>query len=126
MDRTELQQFHDLLAAMQRRLLDEIELVNDERVDQIRPSAELSDLPTHNADRDAEDLDSQLAVEQTLRDELEAVDGALDRIQAGTYGKCARCGHGIKLERLEAIPFAALCVRCQKVEERERATNGPS
>jgi len=126
MDTLELQQFHDRLAAMQRRLLDELALVDDERADQIRPPAELSDVPTHNADRDAEDLDSQLAVTTTLRDELEAVDDALDRIRAGTYGKCSRCGKAIKTERLEAIPFATLCVGCQRTEELEQGEAGPT
>lgn len=105
---------------MQRRLLHELSLVDEERAVQIRPPAELSNVPTHNADRDAEDLDSQLAVTITLRDELEAVDGALDRIHAGTYGQCSHCGHQINVERLQAVPFASLCVRCQRLVEEEQ------
>jgi DnaK suppressor protein len=125
MNSLKFQQLHERLSAMQRRLLDELALVDEERADQIRPPAELSDVPTHNADRDAEDLDSQLAVTTSLRDELEAVDQALDRIHAGTYGKCSRCGHQISVERLEALPFATLCVRCQQAAEEEAPSGAP-
>ena len=40
------------------------------------------------------------------------IETALDRIDAGTYGACDRCGGLIAIERLEAIPFARLCVTC--------------
>jgi RNA polymerase-binding transcription factor DksA len=40
------------------------------------------------------------------------IETALERIEAGTYGVCERCGGLIAIERLEAIPFARLCVIC--------------
>jgi RNA polymerase-binding transcription factor DksA len=40
------------------------------------------------------------------------IDEALDRIEAGTYGRCISCGDPIPGERLEAVPWAALCVPC--------------
>lgn len=39
---------------------------------------------------------------------------ALARIEAGTYGRCERCGQDIDLERLEALPSTALCVSCKQ------------
>lgn len=44
--------------------------------------------------------------------ELIAVDAALGRISAGTYGVCARCGEPISEKRLDAVPHAALCADC--------------
>ena len=44
--------------------------------------------------------------------ELEAIDAALDRIAAGTFGICAKCGEPISPARLEAVPHAALCEEC--------------
>ncbi len=44
--------------------------------------------------------------------ELEAIDAALDRIDAGTFGICARCGKPISAARLNAVPHAALCEEC--------------
>lgn len=45
----------------------------------------------------------------TERGELER---ALSRVDAGTYGVCARCGRSIPVERLRARPMAELCVSC--------------
>jgi DnaK suppressor protein len=55
----------------------------------------------------------------SMIDELESarsnIDAALARIEAGTYGKCERCGQEIPFERLEAIPTASLCVNCKQL-----------
>lgn len=44
--------------------------------------------------------------------ELARVDGALARIEAGTYGKCASCGERIEPRRLDANPYAVQCADC--------------
>ena len=44
--------------------------------------------------------------------ELQQVDDALDRVDAGTYGICANCGRPIPAGRLEVRPFAVHCVAC--------------
>jgi len=46
---------------------------------------------------------------------LEAVEAALARIDAGTFGTCVRCGRPIAPERLEALPWAAHCIDCQRI-----------
>lgn len=40
------------------------------------------------------------------------INEALERIEAGTYGRCVSCDYPIPDERLEAVPWAALCVPC--------------
>jgi len=57
----------------------------------------------------AEVLDS-LANEATS--ELAQVNGALQRMDEGTYGKCTECGAEINTRRLEARPYAARCIDC--------------
>lgn len=59
-----------------------------------------------------------LVVEEERR-ELEQIDEALARIKAGTYGSCKNCGQPIKKARLDALPFATLCIKCKEVEEKE-------
>ncbi len=44
--------------------------------------------------------------------ELGAIDAALDRVAAGTFGICAKCGNPISSARLAAVPHAALCEEC--------------
>lgn len=46
--------------------------------------------------------------------EIKAIDAALDRISAGTFGKCVRCGGDISEERLKLVPHAALCQNCMR------------
>ncbi len=48
------------------------------------------------------------------RSRLAAVDLALDRMTAGTYGRCLRCGRPIAAERLEARPEAEHCIDCAR------------
>jgi DnaK suppressor protein len=49
---------------------------------------------------------------------LAAIDAALARIEVGTYGICVNCGARIPPERLEAMPWATLCIDCKRKEER--------
>ncbi len=49
---------------------------------------------------------------------LNLIDHALSRIQSGHYGTCVSCGAKIPRERLEAIPYAVLCIGCKSSEER--------
>ena len=49
---------------------------------------------------------------------LAQIDEALTRIESGTFGTCARCGSEIPEERLEARPWASLCIGCQREVER--------
>ncbi len=60
-----------------------------------------------------------LAVSGDLRQELDDVEHALERIADGRYGLCEVCGEPINLERLEARPAATLCIRHQRERERE-------
>jgi DnaK suppressor protein len=56
---------------------------------------------------------------------IRKIEEALQRIREGTYGCCADCGEEISVERLEALPFASLCVKCQEQEERHAHRGGP-
>ena len=55
-----------------------------------------------------------ISVVRALRSNLLDVDLALGKISAGTYGTCERCGGPIGSERLEAIPWALLCIDCKR------------
>lgn len=48
---------------------------------------------------------------------LAAIDSALKRIDEGTYGTCVSCGEEIRYERLEATPWASLCIDCKRKAE---------
>lgn len=63
---------------------------------------------------DTEERSQLISLVETLRSNLLEVDRALVEITAGTYGVCERCGIAIPTERLEAIPWASLCIDCKR------------
>ena len=52
------------------------------------------------------------ALLEQAREQLAAIDAALDAVQAGRYGTCARCGQPIGDDRLAARPAALTCIQC--------------
>ena len=57
-------------------------------------------------------------LEENSEHVLTDIDAALKRIEDGTYGVCSNCGTEIPEERLEARPWATLCIDCQRGQER--------
>jgi DnaK suppressor protein len=91
-----------------------------------------SEIETQGADPDSDDVEfvadagfadrghssgerSQvIAVLRALRSNLLDVERAVAKMDAGTYGICERCGQRISYERLEALPWAVLCIDCKQ------------
>ncbi|MHB8468546.1 MAG: TraR/DksA family transcriptional regulator [Gaiellaceae bacterium] len=73
----------------------------------------LGDTASATLDRE---IDSTL--EENSQRFLAQIDAALERIAAGTYGTCTKCGRPIAEPRLEATPWAPLCIDCQREAER--------
>ncbi|QDV61310.1 TraR/DksA family transcriptional regulator [Crateriforma conspicua] len=67
------------------------------------------------ADTIQDELNSQL-VENESR-ELGAMEDAIARFEAGTYGNCESCGKPIPITRLRAVPYATDCIDCRRREE---------
>ena len=61
-----------------------------------------------------------LALRDRSDQQLVLVDEALARLDDGTFGTCVRCGQPIAAERLEALPWAARCIDCQRLAARDR------
>lgn len=78
-------------------------------------------ISNHAADEATEVFtrERDLTLRENSNDMLEQVEAALQRLDDGTYGTCARCGKQINPERLEALPSAAYCITCQAEIERE-------
>ena len=55
-----------------------------------------------------------LSVMKALRANLRWVDRALKKMDLGTYGTCERCGNPVGMDRLEALPWAILCIDCAR------------
>ncbi|MCA9155226.1 MAG: TraR/DksA C4-type zinc finger protein [Planctomycetales bacterium] len=119
MDSQATEQARAQLEAMRDRLTNSIRVIDRDLAESIRSRGELSHLPTHNADHDAEGVDAEIALEQNEETLLEAVTAALARIREGSYGECENCHQPIAEERLEVIPYAAFCVECERKHEQQ-------
>jgi RNA polymerase-binding transcription factor DksA len=74
----------------------------------------------HLADHASDTLDREMdwTLEENAEHILGEIDRALELLAEGTYGICTACGRPIPEERLEAVPYATLCVEDRRRQER--------
>lgn len=61
-----------------------------------------------------------LSIRNNIRDLIDQMNRAIQRIDDGSYGTCERCGQSIDAARLRELPHASLCLDCKRREERAR------
>lgn len=91
------------------------------KVSEQESTGELSQYDNHSGDSATTVFDRQkdLGLMDNERVILNQIEEALGKIEEGTYGYCSRCRQEIDLERLEALPYATMCINCQKNMEHE-------
>ena len=113
--------FRDLLLAERGRVVAAIANLHDDHAGTLTDeSGEESAFDNHLADTATETYDRELdyTLEENSEHVLAEIDAALKRIDDGTYGICTNRGEQIPVERLEALPYATLCIDCQRERER--------
>lgn len=115
MDRSFIEQMRELLLSQKRAILDTLAETNAE----FRAIVAEMD-PKDFADVASDDIDRKMieALGSQELKRLKSIDAALLRISQDRYGQCMKCNKRIPHERLTAIPYAVLCIECQKGEER--------
>src|ERR1700733_8403988 len=110
MNRTELDKYTAVLEAKQAELSrglrnrDEIVIEKTpDALDEVQLAGE-RELAIRNLDREANWLRNARS--------------ALSRIEEGSYGICMHCEEDIKPKRLDAVPWAAFCIKCQEAADR--------
>lgn len=85
-------------------------------------TGELSSYDNHPADLGSETFEREkdLSLRLEAQEDLRRIEAALRRIETGTYGICEQCGRPVGQARLEAVPWALLCIACQERDEAER------
>jgi RNA polymerase-binding transcription factor DksA len=76
---------------------------------------DLRQTPNPDSEERALDRENDEVLEQldkTGRQELQQLQAAIERIDAGKYGSCVQCGKTIAQERLAALPYTLTCIRC--------------
>ena len=108
---------HKMLLAKRQEIIKEIEesLGQSLTEDQQRRLESARDV----GDQAVMDLERELGISlmEMRNRRRQSIDEALTRLQDGSYGICADCGIEISEKRLQAVPFAKLCVECQSRQE---------
>ena len=121
MSAIDIGRFRERLLDERRRVEDAIANIHHENPGSLRDELEEpTGIDNHSGDVASVTFDRELAI--TLEEHevktLDAIDAALRRIDEGGYGTCRRCGQPIGEERLEALPWATLCIEDKRREER--------
>jgi DnaK suppressor protein len=113
--------FRDTLLDERRRVEHALSTLRDEHPGSL--DEEVEEIDAANDNHLAETATATLGreIDYTLGENsgevLAQIDAALRRIEEGTYGTCIGCGHEIAPQRLEAYPWASLCIECRRRAE---------
>ena len=121
MKQEEFAQFKKLLLSLREKLVGNVDYMQGEALKQSRQDAsgDLSNVHIHMADVGTDNYERELMIEliQSGEESVRNIDSALERIEEGTFGICELCAKKINKERLKAVPYAKLCIDCQREEE---------
>ena len=88
-----------------------------QQIDSFKGEREVGDVADAAIEGITSELDSCLADFESR--ELRLIEWALELMKEGRYGVCQQCGKKIPIARLNAVPFARFCVKCQEQFEAE-------
>ena len=117
MTNTDLTLHREKLLALRARLQGDTTQMEDNALN--KDHSKTTSMPSNMAELGTGNFDQEL----TLRvlgsgeDTLDQIESAIERIEDGSYGRCEECGEEIPMNRLDAIPYAAECVRCASQDE---------
>lgn len=122
MKKNDVQLYRNRLLALRARLRGDVNHMAEAALNKNRMegNGDLSSMPIHMADIGSDNFEQEftLSLMESEEDLLEKIETSLERLEEGTYGTCEECGTRIPKTRLNAIPYADLCVRCaERVEQ---------
>jgi RNA polymerase-binding transcription factor DksA len=124
LSKADSEKFHKLLLDLRDHLIDGVSFLASDNLKRStrEASGELSGYSLHMADAGTDNFDREFALSLVSSEQegLYEIEEALKRMEQGTYGVCEMCEKLIVRERLEAVPFARLCIHCQSAIEKDR------
>lgn len=120
MKKSTIERFRRKLAAKREHLADQLDnITNNSLASRQEAAGEVSAMPIHMADIGSDTYEREFALDiiEGENREIREIDAALRRIDEGRYGVCERCGGKVGYRRLLALPYARLCIQCQRSEE---------
>lgn len=122
MKKAEIKVYKERLLALRSRLRGDVSQMADAalRKNRMDGGGEISSMPIHMADLGSDNFEQEftLSLMENEEETLDLIELALERIEDGSFGQCDECGSKIPKARLNALPYAALCVKCAGQMER--------
>jgi RNA polymerase-binding protein DksA len=118
----QLKQFRQLLLTERAKFVAEIRSIAEDTSKSPREaSGDLSAYTIHMADMAADTYERELSMNivSSEQEVLYQIDDALKRMDEGTFGVCQSCNQPIIISRLKAVPYAAMCIGCQRSKEQK-------
>lgn len=122
LSKEQLKQFRQLLITERSKLASEIKsIAQDTSKSPREASGDLSAYTIHMADMAADTYERELSMNIVSSEQeiLYQIDDALKRLDDGSFGVCQQCNQPITMSRLKAVPYASLCIACQRVKEQK-------
>ena len=123
LSKEQLKQMRQLLITERAKLASEIRsIAHDASTSPRDASGDLSAYTIHMADMAADTYERELSMNIVSSEQeiLYQVDDALKRLDEGAYGVCQQCNKPITMSRLKAVPYASMCIECQRSEEKKQ------
>ena len=123
MNKTQVKAYRRLLLVVRAKVVDEIRSIAREASKSPREaSGDLSGYTIHMADMAADTYEREMSVNMVSSEQevLYQIDEALKRVEEGSYGECQQCGKTIAASRLKAVPYASMCITCQRAKEQQK------
>jgi len=125
MDKRRIELLERRLLEEREQMLKELGFFDENYHDTTRAaSGDLSAYSFHMADQGTDAMEREQAFLFASQEgrQLYQIDSALRRLYKDpeVFGNCEICGERIKWERLEALPYASLCIACKELEENGR------
>ncbi len=121
MKKTDVKTYRERLLALRARLRGDVNQMADAALKKNRSegNGDLSSMPIHMADLGSDNFEQEftLSLMESEEGTLDQIEASLERIEEGNYGQCEECGVKIPKLRLNAIPYATLCVKCASEQE---------
>ena len=122
LSKEQIKQFRQLLITERAKLAEEIKAIaRDTSTSPREASGDLSGYTVHMADMAADTYERELSMNIVSGEQetLYQIDDALKRLDDGSYGFCQQCNQPISMSRLKAVPYASLCIGCQRLKEQK-------
>ena|SRR5215467_10442482 len=113
MDKKKLKNYESKLRQQKNALLGMVERTEDYGREANRDNSQ------DPADQASNSYTKELLFSQSTNERLmlRLIEEALDRFENGNFGLCLNCGDEIQSKRLEALPWARYCIKCQELQE---------